>query len=97
MFGTNSPINIAYKETPRLLDTILGNILENNMPKAEPTFHEKYENKARPAKKDGVNLLIFLSIILIANTSSVIPKDNSKRMGRLVFSIFSIIHVLIII
>ncbi len=50
MFGTNKPINIAYKETPRLLDTMLGNILENNMPKAEPTFHEKYENKARPAK-----------------------------------------------
>ena len=41
IFGTNKPINIAYKETPKLLDTILGNILENNIPKADPTFQNR--------------------------------------------------------
>lgn len=51
IFGTNKPINIAYKETPKLLDTILGNILENKIPNAEPTFHDKYENSASPAIK----------------------------------------------
>ena len=77
IFGTNKPINIAYKETPKLLDTILGNILENKIPNAEPTFHDKYENSASPAKKAGVSLLIFLSVIPITNTSSVMPKDKS--------------------
>lgn len=41
IFDTNNPINIAYKETPKLFDTILGSMLENNMPKAEPTFHDR--------------------------------------------------------
>lgn len=88
IFGTNNPINIAYKETPKLLDTILGKTLENNIPKADPTFQDKYENSESPAKNAGVSLLIFLSVIPIANTSSVIPKDKSKRIGKLVFSIF---------
>lgn len=59
IFGTNNPINIAYKETPKLLDTILGKTLENNIPKADPTFQDKYENSESPAKNAGVNLLIF--------------------------------------
>ena len=42
IFGTNKPINIAYKETPKLLDTILGSIFENTIPKAEPTFHDSW-------------------------------------------------------
>ena len=59
IFGTNKPINIAYNDTPKLLDTILGKTLENNIPKADPTFQDKYENSESPAKNAGVSLLIF--------------------------------------
>lgn len=40
-FGTNNPINMAYKEIDKAFEIIYGRKLENKIPSADPTFQER--------------------------------------------------------